>query len=39
VTLVSSGSQTTAYRFVLTRAVTTSAFYLLSPTRFVLDLH
>jgi hypothetical protein len=39
VTLVSSGSQTTVYRFVLTRAVTTSAFYLLSPTRFVLDLH
>jgi hypothetical protein len=39
VTLVSTGSQSTVYRFVLTRAVTTTAFYLLSPTRFVLDLH
>jgi hypothetical protein len=39
VTLVSGGSQSTVYRFVLTRAVTTTAFYLLSPTRFVLDLH
>jgi hypothetical protein len=39
VTLVSSGSQSTVYRFVLTRAVTTTAFYLLSPTRFVLDIH
>jgi Putative zinc-finger len=39
VTLVSSGSQTTVYRFALTHAVTPRAFYLQSPTRFVLDLH
>jgi len=39
VTLVSSGSQRAEYRFELTRPVTTTGFYLASPTRFVLDLH
>jgi hypothetical protein len=39
VTLVSSGSQKTVYRFDLTHAVTTTGFYLAAPTRFVLDLH
>jgi len=39
VTLVSSTSQKTVYRFDLTHAVTTSGFYLAAPTRFVLDLH
>jgi len=27
------------YRFGLTRATTATAFYLASPTRFVLDVH
>jgi hypothetical protein len=39
VTLVSSGGGKTVYRFGLTRATTATAFYLTSPTRFVLDLH
>jgi Putative zinc-finger len=39
VTLVSSASQRAEYRFELTRPVTTTGFYLASPTRFVLDLH
>jgi hypothetical protein len=39
VTLVSSSGNKTVYRFGLTRAATATAFYLTSPTRFVLDLH
>ena len=39
VSLVSSSGGKTVYRFGLTRAATTTAFYLASPTRFVLDLH
>jgi hypothetical protein len=39
VTLVSSAGQKTVYRFQLTRAITTTGFYLAAPTRFVLDLH
>lgn len=39
VTLVSSSHNTTVYRFGLTRAATATAFYLASPTRFVLDVH
>jgi Putative zinc-finger len=39
VTLVSSSGNKTVYRFGLTRAATATAFYLISPTRFVLDLH
>ncbi len=37
--LVSSGAGKTEYRFTLARAATTTAFYLTSPTRFVLDVH
>jgi hypothetical protein len=39
VTLVSSSGGKTVYRFGLTRAATATAFYLASPTRFVLDVH
>ncbi|MGH7723209.1 MAG: hypothetical protein ACRENL_10345, partial [Candidatus Dormibacteria bacterium] len=39
VTLVSSASDRSVYRFELTHAVTTTGFYLAAPTRFVLDLH
>ncbi|MDQ6848192.1 MAG: zf-HC2 domain-containing protein [Candidatus Dormibacteraeota bacterium] len=39
VSLVSSSGNKTVYRFTLTRAATATAFYLVSPTRFVLDLH
>ncbi len=39
VTLVSSSGNKTVYRFGLTRAATATAFYLASPTRFVLDVH
>jgi hypothetical protein len=39
VTLVSSSAGRSEYRIVLTRAATATAFFLLSPTRFVLDLH
>ncbi|MDQ6856306.1 MAG: hypothetical protein M3Z57_04460, partial [Candidatus Dormibacteraeota bacterium] len=39
VRLVSSSGDKTVYRFSLTRAATATAFYLASPTRFVLDIH
>jgi hypothetical protein len=39
VTLVSSGGDTSVYRFTLTRPASVTAFYLTAPTRFVLDLH
>ena len=39
VSLVSSSGGKTVYRFGLTRAATATAFYLASPTRFVLDVH
>jgi hypothetical protein len=39
VTLVSRSGNKTVYRFGLSRAATATAFYLISPTRFVLDLH
>jgi len=39
VSLVSSSGNKTVYRFTLIRAATATAFYLVSPTRFVLDLH
>jgi hypothetical protein len=39
VSLVSSTGNKAVYRFALTRAATTTAFYLASPTRFVLDIH
>jgi hypothetical protein len=39
VTLLSSGSQRSVYRFDLTHAVTTTGFFLAAPTRFILDLH
>jgi Putative zinc-finger len=39
VTLVSSGGSRTEYRIVLHHAASATAFFLLSPTRFVLDLH
>ena len=39
VSLVSSGGSKAVYRFGLTRAATATAFYLASPTRFVLDIH
>ncbi len=39
VTLVSTSGGKSVYRFTLTRAATITAFYLTSPTRFVLDIH
>jgi hypothetical protein len=39
VTLVSTSGGKTVYRLGLTRAATATAFYLISPTRFVLDIH
>jgi anti-sigma factor RsiW len=39
VTLVSGNAHITVYRIALKHAATTTAFFLLSPTRFVLDLH
>jgi hypothetical protein len=39
VTLVSTSGGRSVYRFTLTRAATITAFYLASPTRFVLDVH
>ncbi len=39
VTLVSTSGGKTIYRLGLTRPATATAFYLTSPTRFVLDIH
>lgn len=39
VTLVSGSAQRSVFRLTLDRAATSTVFYLLSPTRFVLDLH
>ena len=39
VSLVTRSGGKTVYRFALTRAATATAFYLGSPTRFVLDIH
>jgi len=39
VTAGASTAQITQYRLALTRPGTTAAFFLLSPTRFVLDVH
>jgi hypothetical protein len=39
VTLVRGSTQSTEYRITLDRPATATAFFLLSPARFVLDLH
>jgi anti-sigma factor RsiW len=39
VTLVHGSAQSTEYRITLDRPATATAFFLLSPARFVLDLH